>query len=181
MKKFNKEKAKAAFNAIKKITSKTHKKGFELSPLLKVTVVYDVIWNEYGGLDYEIVSEKPVCSKEMKKLLEKLDVCAEYLLEDYNYEDAIDLQSDNALIDKLIEESGIDRFWYDSYCDYNNSEEWYKNFLENEEEYRTVKSNTVKLTRSYSAVVDKKAKVVKVGCQTIPIEKVEEILKIYNS
>lgn len=181
MKTFNKEKAKAAFNAIKKITSKTHKKVFELSPLLKTTVSYDVVWNEYNGLDYEIDSEKIVCSKELKKLLEKLDVCAERLLEDYQYEDEINFQSDNVLINKLIEESGIDPAWYGSYCDYNNFEEWYKDVLENEEESQTVKSNTIQLTRDYNAVVDKKKKVVKVGCQTIPIEKVEEILKIYNS
>ena len=181
MQTINKEKAKAAFDAIKKITSKANKKVIELSPLLKVTVSYDVVWDIYDGLYLEMNSEKSTPTEELKKLLQKLDVRVEDLLQDYNFDKEIDLKSDGNLIDKLIKESGVVVGWYGNHYNYNNFEQWWKVILEKEEKSKTIQSCTVVLNREYKAVVDKKNKVVKVGCQTISIDKVEQILKLYNS
>lgn len=43
------------------------------------------------------------------------------------------------------------------------------------------KEYKLELTTEYTAVVDKENKVVRVGCQTIPFEKVEELIKIINN
>lgn len=41
--------------------------------------------------------------------------------------------------------------------------------------------DTIQLTESYKAVVKKEEKIVEVGCQRIPFEKVEELHKLINS
>lgn len=177
-----KDKVKKVYNFLKN-NCKTYKKKIVLHPELEVNVEYDIYFADQ--FEYEIVTEKPKFSKNFKEVFKLyLGDHVENYSADIDYTDHTDphLEKLQDEFDDLIRDldDSIDPYVFNYFLDYKNWTECWENVREEFEEVESPKSPPIQLTSQYSAIIDKKNKLVKVGCQSIPIENVRKVIEEYD-
>lgn len=182
-----KDKVKKIYNFLKN-NCKTYKKKIVLHPELEVTVEYSIYF--YEQFQSEIITEKAKFSKTFKEVFELyMDGTVDEYSPDIDYTDHIDphLEKLQDEFDDLRRDLGdnIDPYKFNYFLDYyfldyKNWTECWENVREEFGEVESPKSPPIQLTSQYSAIIDKKNKLVKVGCQSIPIENVRKVIEEYD-
>lgn len=185
-----KEIAKRFYTFCNKYVNKSQTSKIELTPGVIATIEYDVYVDD-ACIDINNVSLK--VSKEAKAFAELLALDLEHHVLNMDLDDRIDI---NPLVDQyqdLLNEMneaiyGDDEDNYENYMrDFTESTltDFYETVLELVKEFKKSAEQKAievrfKLTDDYTAIINKPHGRIHVGCQRIPIEKVRELVKLYD-
>jgi hypothetical protein len=186
MKITNKADVKKVFEFVKKHSRcKTGK--FNLAEGVDLTLDYSL---RYNGEEWEHdVNEQSLkLTGAAKKLFEKLGLDTDDII--YNceieYDDIIDMDSIQDEFDTLSAQAGVQEDDFYCFCSENVEDftwtEFWTNLLEDEIVEDPSKPTPVEfhLNHAYTAIIDKKAGSIKVGCQTFPIAIVRGLVDAYD-
>jgi hypothetical protein len=179
MRQLDKKSVKAVFDYFRKVANRKYKTTFELIPSFQVSVEYFVYWYD-SEFDFDVNDYKSKLSGDLAKLRKTLDYdFSEHILDDLDFSEYINLGEIQNKFDTLLSASGLDEddMWIFEEEDETSFAEIWDYLIKGEDN----KSQRIYLNSEYDAVIDKKNKTVKVGCQTIPIENVRKIIEVYDS
>lgn len=176
-----KEQAKAIWDIY---TANKKQQSVSFSPLVgvDVTLMYLYTFSLRYGIDIELVDSKVKLSKELKKFSDNFGVDFEYFVHDIPLDAHISKREFNALnraFDKARNSfPEIIRNRVSQLDSYSSFEQFWNAIQEQVEELNAPAPTMVKLNLSYTAKVTKGSKDVRVGCQTIPIENIKELVRV---
>ena len=165
---------------------KTQTVTYSPIPGLEVKVEYQNLFavNDGGNLSSEVSEHTVKVSKELKPLEKFFGMSMADLIE-YNIdEDFLIPDAEVAKINKdfkkavsVLDKKTFKGFHFEYLSDYRTFAAFWADIKRGEKFATAPAPVTVKLNGSYSAIVRQGDDNVKVGCQTIPISKIKEILK----
>lgn len=186
MKTKDKAAVKKLFEAFKK-AYKLQKKTIKINDDITIKIEYDLTYSSNYGWEFEVSEYVVVLSKYLEKVFESVHVCSSCLYDNIDYEDYVDIQDLESNIEQLIDDADVDvgecMEWFEIDMIVSNTwTDWWKCFSKEtqEEETPKVTYNRITLNNEYTAIIDKRNKAVKVGCQTISIDSVRELIKEYD-
>lgn len=184
MKTKDKAAVKKLFEAFKK-AYKMQKKTIKVNNDITIKIEYDLTYSSNYGWGYDILEYDAVFSKYLEKIFESVHVCSSYLYDNIDYEDYVDIEDLVSNIEQLIDDADVGEYmeWFENdRIVFNTWTDWWNVFSEETREEGTPKVtyNRISLNDDYTAIIDKRNKAVKVGCQTISIDSVRELIKEYD-
>ncbi len=179
-----KEQAKAIWDIY---TANKKQQSVSFSPLagVDVTLMYVYTFSLRYGIESELVDSNVKLSRELKKFSDKFDMGFEYLVDSISLDEYIPKKEFNAL-DKAFDKARnsipeIIRNRVSDLHNYSSFENFWKNIQGKVEVLNAPAPTMVKLNLSYTAEVAKGSNNVRVGCQTIPIENIKELVRVIES
>lgn len=181
-----KAKAKEFYTFCNKYLNKSQIAKVEVYPGITATVKYDIY---VGGECIDITTIDLKLSKEMKALETALKIEFNHSIHNVDLDAKIDISDlvdeyNNLFNDLNHMMYGEDIKEYDNYLQndtYDGLEYFYECVLEViNDQKKQAKEVRLKLTDEYFAIINKPHGRIHVGCQRIPIEKVRELVKLYD-
>ena len=184
MKTYEKTAIKKLYDYAYKTMSKMRKQKIKFTPECEVTVTY-CLYMDGDDLEYDVDDFTAKVSGSLKEFMKKIgrdqsDI--DDMFYNVDFSDYIDLRNIKKELDALIKAANLtyeDDDDYTFFLNYLGSYDFETAWKSYEISLKEEK-NQVKLNSSYSASIDKKKGVVRVGCQTFPIEKVRAIVELFD-
>ena len=180
MKTEQKAQCKKIWDFQKKYLTDEYNKTFKIHPELDVTLTY-YMTPSYSQIELDIGDHSFKASAALKKVFTTLGVD----LDDYdNYDEYLSKERDVLQLKyrellKPLNASNADLQELNRICECEDTfEVWWESVVVDN---TSPKSATLRLNASYSAVVSRGVKNVQVGCQSIPISVIRELVALYDT
>jgi hypothetical protein len=180
----NKTKVKAIYDFLQKIT-KLQKKILQPHPEAKLTINY-YISHYNGDFELDVDTASIIAKGELKKFFNIANIESDDIIDDFDYEKYIDVDQIEADFNILMRKADIDTVEY-SYlfndCEdicWNDFWKYFSSNFDDPTKPKPYKPKPIRLNSSYNAIIDKDGECIKVGCQTVPIHAVREIIEEYD-
>lgn len=179
---YDKKKVKAIYDFVHKLTTKITKKTFKICEGCVVTAECGYEFTENGSIYPYVNKFTAKTSGEISKFVKAVGYGTDIhtLLSGVELDEYIDVKDETIKLNLLYKDAGMDyddHGWIIEMVSHSDFDEVW-DIIEEEQLQETVP--TIYLNSSYAALIDKKNKSVKVGCQTFSIDRVRQIVEAYD-